>query len=122
MIIDVEDIRAYQNARKLMVLVHRKVVPLLPVEEKFDLAAHMRRSSKAVCRDVAEGWACKDQIKELKNCLKQAIREAAEMIECFKECRELNYLKPETSNWFIEKYKLTTKQLTNLRKNWKKFN
>jgi len=121
MIVDVEDIRAYQNARKLMILVHKKVMPLLPLEEKFDLSDHMRRSSKAVCRDIAEAWACKSSIKQLKNCLKQAIREAAEMVECFKECKDLNYLKDETCDWFIEKYKLVTKQLTNLRKNWKNF-
>ncbi|NQU78121.1 four helix bundle protein [Candidatus Falkowbacteria bacterium] len=121
MIVDVEDIRAYRNAKKLMVLVHKKIILLLPPEERFGLADHMRRSSKAVCRDIAEGWACKMSIKELKNCLKQAIREVAEMVECFKECKELDYLKSETSDWFIEKYKLVTKQLTNLRKNWRDF-
>ena len=121
MIVDVEDIRAYRNARKLMVLVHKRVIPILPPEEKFDLADHMRRSSKAVCRDIAEGWACKSSTKEMKNCLKQAIREAAEMVECFKECKQLDYLKDETSDWFIEKYELVTKQLTNMRKNWRDF-
>ena len=37
MIIDVEDIRAYRNARQLLIIVHQKVIPLLPIEEKYDL-------------------------------------------------------------------------------------
>ena len=38
-----------------MLLVHREVVPCLPSEEKWDLADQVRRSSKSVGANIAEG-------------------------------------------------------------------
>lgn len=121
MIVDVEDIIAYRNARKLMVIVHKQIVPKLPAEEKFDLCDHKRRSSKAICRAIAEGYAAKDSIKDFKNCLRIAMREASEMVECFKHAKDLGYFRTETCDWFIEKYTLVLKQITLLRKNWKQY-
>jgi len=34
------DLVVYQNLYKAMVLVHKKIVPSLPKEEKFDLGGH----------------------------------------------------------------------------------
>ena len=46
----------WQKARQLMVAVHKQVVPLLPPEEKWDLASQIRRSSKSVMANIAEGY------------------------------------------------------------------
>lgn len=121
MIVDVEDIKAYRNARQLLIIVHQKIIPLLPIEEKYDLCDHMRRSSKSICRSIAEGYSAKDSLKDFRNCLRIAMREASEMVECFKQCQDLNYLKFDVCVWFIDKYSLVLKQITLLRKNWKSY-
>lgn len=38
-----------------MLAVHKQLIPLLPKEEKYDLADQVRRSSKSVPANIAEG-------------------------------------------------------------------
>jgi hypothetical protein len=51
-----ESLKVWQKAHQLMLDVHKKFVPLLPVEEKFDLAIQIRRSSKSLGANIAEGY------------------------------------------------------------------
>ncbi len=51
-----EGLEVWQKARQLMVAVHKQVVPLLPPEEKWDLAHQIRSSSKSVTANIAEGY------------------------------------------------------------------
>lgn len=51
-----EDLLVWQKAHALMLFIHRKVVPLLPPQEKWDLADQIRRSSKSVPSNIAEGY------------------------------------------------------------------
>ena len=39
-----ENLKVWQKAHELMLFVHREVVPLLPKDEKWDLADQIRRS------------------------------------------------------------------------------
>ena len=39
-----------------MIAVHKQLVPLLPPEEKWDLAKQIRTSSKSVMANIAEGY------------------------------------------------------------------
>jgi len=50
-----EDLKAWQLARKLMTECH-EVAKTLPAHEKFDLASQIRRSSKSVMANIAEGY------------------------------------------------------------------
>ncbi len=50
-----EGLEVWQKAHALMLFVHREVVPLLPREEKWDLGDQIRRSSKSVGANIAEG-------------------------------------------------------------------
>ncbi len=51
-----ENLKMWQKAHALMLFVHCEVVPLLPKEEKWDLADQIRRSSKSVGANIAEGY------------------------------------------------------------------
>jgi len=51
-----EGLEVWQKARQLMVVIHKRMVPLLPPEEKWDLAKQIRRSSKSVMANIAEGY------------------------------------------------------------------
>ncbi len=50
-----ESLQVWQKAHALMLFVQREVVPHLPPEEKWDLADQIRRSSKSVGANIAEG-------------------------------------------------------------------
>jgi four helix bundle protein len=50
-----EDLKAWQLARKLMIACHQ-LASTVPAYEKFDLASQMRRASKSVMANVAEGY------------------------------------------------------------------
>jgi len=50
-----ETLKTWQKAHQLMLDVHKKLVPLLPKEEKYDLADQVRRSSESVSANIAEG-------------------------------------------------------------------
>ncbi len=50
-----EDLKAWQLARKLMMECH-DIAKTLPAHEKFDLTSQIRRSSKSVMANIAEGY------------------------------------------------------------------
>jgi four helix bundle protein len=50
-----EKLIVWQKAHQLMLETHRKLVPFLPKEEKYGLADQLRRSSKSVAANIAEG-------------------------------------------------------------------
>jgi four helix bundle protein len=51
-----EHLVVWQKAHALALFVHRRIVPLLPREEKWDLADQIRRASKSVSSNIAEGY------------------------------------------------------------------
>ena len=50
-----EDLKAWQLARRLMIECH-KLANVLPPQERYDLAPQIRRSSKSVMANIAEGY------------------------------------------------------------------
>jgi four helix bundle protein len=50
-----EKLATWPKAHQLMLDVHKKLIPLLPKEEKHDLTDQVRRSSKSVPSNIAEG-------------------------------------------------------------------
>src|SRR5512147_2150191 len=61
-----ESLQVWQKAHALMLFVHQEIVPHLPKEEKWDLADQIRRSSKSVGANIAEGYGrfyCKDRVR-----------------------------------------------------------
>ncbi len=50
-----EGLKVWQKAHQLMLDIHKKLIPLLPREERYDLNDQIRRSSKSVGANIAEG-------------------------------------------------------------------
>jgi four helix bundle protein len=50
-----ETLKVWQKAHEFMLEIHRELLPLLPREEKYGLSDQIRRSSKSIGANIAEG-------------------------------------------------------------------
>lgn len=77
-----------------MLLVHREVVPLLPKEEKWNLADQIRRSSKSVGANITEGYGrfyYKDRVRFCYNARGSLTETENHLIDA----RHLEYIPPQ---------------------------
>ena len=102
---------------KAIVAVH-KLVLALPEYEKYALADQIRRASKSVPTNMAEGYGRRKSAKEFKHFLTMALGSANEMIVHLEVTRELSYAGPDVCNSLIEDYTITCKMLYRLIENW----
>lgn len=86
------DLEVYQEGYNLMLIVH-KALKTFPVYERNDLASQMRRCSKSVSANIAEGWAKRRFEKEFKKHLESALGSANEMEVHVETARDLDYWK-----------------------------
>ncbi|MBI4225550.1 four helix bundle protein [Candidatus Roizmanbacteria bacterium] len=120
MIKSFRDLQVYQEAYKLMIIVHNEVKKF-PIYERTDLSSQMRRASKSIPANIAEGWAKRSHEKEFKLHLDRALGSANEMEVHAETSRDLGYLKIETSNNLLKIYQQLCGKIANLKKNWKTF-
>ena len=118
-----QDLEVYQNSNDASVDVIKKIANKLPKEEQNDLASQIRRSSKAVPRLIAEGYAKKHQRRGFQKYLDDANGESNEMIVSLNHCKDLynNYIDVELCNEMIDLYDKTSRQLYNLSVAWDSF-
>ena len=117
------DLEVYQNTYKASIIVITKIVPKLPKEERTDLVDHLRRSSKAIPRLIAEGYSKKHQKKGFQKYLDDAIAESNEMIVSLSHVRDLysRFVNPKLCDELIEIYDKSSRQMFNLAKKWTDF-
>lgn len=122
-IISYRDLDVYQRAYKASIIVCTKIVPILPKEEKYDLSDQLRRSSKAVARLIAEGYAKKHQKRGFQKYIDDAMGEANETSVGLNQCRDIypQYVDIELCQELIEQYDIIGKQLFRLEESWNKF-
>ena len=51
-----EDLKVWQKSHQLMLDIHRRLIPLLPKTERYGLIDQIRRSSKSIGANIAEGY------------------------------------------------------------------
>ncbi|MBI4331407.1 MAG: four helix bundle protein [Chloroflexi bacterium] len=118
MIKSYEDLEVYQRAMKLLVKVHL-VALSFPDYEKYELASQMRRASKSIPANIAEGYGRKSSVKDFKSYLTTALGSGNEMLVHLVIARELGYMAAKEANDLIEAYDIVGKQLSKLIQNWK---
>lgn len=117
------DLDVYQRAYKASIIVMTQIIPNLPANEKYDLANQLSRSTKAVPRLIAEGFAKKHQKMGFQKYLADAMSEANETQVGLCHCRDIyfNYVDVKLCEQLIEEYEIIGKQLYNLDEAWSKF-
>ncbi|MBM3209201.1 four helix bundle protein [Candidatus Shapirobacteria bacterium] len=83
------DLEVFQRSYKASIVVNTQVVPSLPEEERYDLKDQLRRSSKAVPRLIAEGFAKKNQKRAFQKYLEDALCEVNESIVSLNHAKDL---------------------------------
>jgi len=117
------DLDVYQRAYKSCLVVMQKIIPKLPVSEKYDLAHQLSRSCKAVPRLIAEGFAKKHQRAGFQKYIDDAMAESNESQVSICQCRDLysNMVDIVICEELIKEYEIIGKQLYKLGEAWSKF-
>ena len=110
-----ERMDVFQRAYKLSLEIHR-VSLKLPKVEQYCMAAQMRRASKSIPANLAEGYAKRASQAEFNRFVQMAIGSADEMRVWLRYCVDLGYIgKDEWMKWKAE-YVEVARMLTGLSK------
>jgi len=118
MIRSFKDLDVYKESYDLAVLINREVNKL-PFFEKNDLGSQLRRASKSVPSNVAEGWGKRRFIKEFQYHLEIALGSCNEMEVHLGLAKDLHYLSAVFCEAVLLRYQLLGGKIVNLRRNWK---
>ena len=115
---DVNDLQVYKKAYAISLQIHHLSFTL-PTAEQHELAGQMRRASKGICANLAEGFGKQSVSKvEFKRFILMAIGSADEMRLWLQYGLDLNYLDRKTILDAQQTYKDIAKMLTGLHQKW----
>ena len=90
-----EQLEVFQRAYKLSLDMHRASLKF-PKVEQYGLAEQMRRASKSICANIAEGFGRQSQSKvEFQRFLRMAVGSADELRVWSRYCLDLGYITEE---------------------------
>ena len=114
-----EDLEVFKRAYRVSLEVH--CISLgFPRIEQYGLADQVRRASKSICANLAEGYGKQSQsLNEFKRYLYMAIGSADEMRVWIRYCFDLGYIDEATWQEWRESYQEIAKMLQGLNRNWK---
>ena len=109
-----EQLEVFQRAYRLSLEVHRLSLEL-PRIEQFALADQIRRASKSICANLAEGFGRQQHSKpEFRRFLVMAIGSADEMQVWVLYCRDLGYVEPAIAERWRGEYREIARMLSAL--------
>lgn len=114
------DLEVYKESFQLNIEIE-ELLRRFPHSEKFLLVDQMRRCSRSIPAQIAEGYGRKDSIKEFQKYLRDCIGEANEMVNHLMVSRYKRYLEKDKADEFIRRYNQLGKKLYNLKNNWQSF-
>ena len=115
------DLDVYQNTYQAMLLVMTKVILKLPDSEKYDLKNQLSRSSKAIPRLIAEGFAKKHQKAGFQKYIDDAMAECNETIVSLEQIKDIYKIEVKLCDELVDIYDKSARQLFNLAEAWDKF-
>ena len=111
-----EDLEVFKRAYKVSLDVHRATLQM-PQIEQYALAHQVRRSSKSVCANLAEGFGRQAQSKvEFKRFIRMSIGSADEMRVWLRYCFDLGYISDTQWKAWRDEYEEIAKMLQGLQR------
>src|SRR5271169_3710946 len=109
-----EDLQVFQRAYRISLEVHRASLRF-PAIEQYVLADQVRRASKSICGNIAEGFGKQRRSNaEFKRYLLMAIGSADEMQVWVRYCADLEYIDQERCAMWRDEYRQIAKMLQGL--------
>ena len=116
---DFDDLIVYKKAYALSLEIHRFSLDL-PKFEQYALGEQVRRASKSICVNIAEGFGKqRASSPEFKRFLSIAIGSSDEMKVWLSYCRDLAYLEDARFIEWRKQYVVIARMLNGLRDKWK---
>jgi len=115
------DLDVYQNTYKSSIVVAQKILPKLPECEKYDLHSQLSRSSKAIPRLIAEGYAKKHQKSGFQKYVDDAMSECNETIVCLEHVKDIYEIEVNLCDELVDVYDKAARQLYKLAEAWDSF-
>ena len=115
-----EELKVYQKAFDAAMIVF-KASKEWPVEERYSLTDQMRRSSRSVCANLAEGWRKRIYEKAFVAKISDAEAEAAETQVWIHFAVECGYLSADVARPIYEEYAAIIGTLVGMRTHAKKW-
>ena len=114
-----EDLDVYKRAYGLALELH-KVTLTLPKIEQFALADQIRRASKGVCANIAEGFARqRSSSPDFHRFIVMALGSSDEMKVWLSFCADLGYLETAEADRLKNEYSIVARMLHGLKNKWK---
>jgi four helix bundle protein len=107
---------SFQTAMEICELTKR-----FPIEERYSLIDQIRRSSRSVCTNLAEGWRKRKYIAMFINKLSDAESEAGETQTWLEFAFACKYINRDLFNKFDDKYEHIFAMLVNMERKAKSF-
>src|SRR6202047_5467023 len=115
-----EDLEVFRRAYRISLDLHRASLLLPKVEQFGGLADQMRRASKSICANIAEGFGKQRRSNlEFKRYLLMAIGSADEMQVWLKYCSDLEYADQKACERWRDEYRQIARMLQGLFSNWR---
>ena len=111
------ELRVYQKAYANSLEIH-KVSMEFPKYEQYELGSQMRRASKSVAMNVAEGYGKGYSKAEFKRFLMMALGSNDEVRVQLDYCRDLGYITSEQHSHYEAECVAVGKMLTTMLKKW----
>ena len=115
-----EDLEVFKRAYRISLEVHRASLDFPAIEQRA-LGDQVRRASKSICANIAEGFAKqRGSAAEFKRYLLIAIASSDEMRVWVRYCLDLGYIDEAMWRRWRDEYREVSKMLTGLSRNWRK--
>lgn len=115
-----KDLKVYQKAYNLAMKVH-DISKTFPKEEKYSLTDQIRRSSRSVCANIAEGYRKRRYPKHFTSKMTDADGEASETMVWLDFAKDFSYLNIDEYSSFLTEYEEIGKMLGEMANHPEKF-
>ena len=117
-----EDLDVFQRAYRLSLGLHRTSLQFPKIEQQYGLADQIRRASKSICGNIAEGFGKQRRSSaEFKRYLLMAIGSADEMQVWLRYCADLEYIDQSACDEWRDEYRQIARMLQALYTKWSAF-
>ena len=115
-----EDLEVFQRAYRISLDLHQASLQFPKVEQFGGLADQIRRASKSICGNIAEGFGKQRRSNaEFKRYLLMAIGSADEMQVWVKYCSDLGYVDQKACARWRDEYRQIARMLQGLYTKWR---